>query len=66
MKPILKAPETKRLKLEYHKPLSNFAINFNLRRCKWAEPGNALALRAVGLLFQTQVGRCRLTLSNPR
>jgi len=32
MKPTLKAPGTKRLKLEHDKLLSNFAFNFNLRR----------------------------------
>jgi serine/threonine protein kinase len=32
MKPMLKAPGTKRLKLEYNKLLSSFAFNFNLRR----------------------------------
>jgi len=32
MNPTLKAPETKCLKLEYHKMLSNFTFNFTLRR----------------------------------
>jgi hypothetical protein len=32
MKPTLKAPRTKRLKLKYDVPLSNFAFKFNLRR----------------------------------
>ena len=32
MKPTLKAPGSKRLKLEHEKLLSNFAFNFNLRR----------------------------------
>jgi hypothetical protein len=35
IKPTLKAPETKRLKLKYDEPLSNFAFNFNLRRFSW-------------------------------
>ena len=30
IKPTLKAPVFKRLKLEHEKPLSNFAFNFNL------------------------------------
>jgi hypothetical protein len=30
--PALKAPETKRLKLKYDDPLSNFGFKFNLRR----------------------------------
>jgi len=32
IKPTLKAPATKRLKLQYDGPLYNFAFNFNLRR----------------------------------
>jgi hypothetical protein len=32
LKPILKAPKTKRLKLKYDEPPSEFAFNFNLRR----------------------------------
>ena len=32
MKPTLKAPGIRRLKLKYAKPLSNFALKFNLRR----------------------------------
>jgi lipoate-protein ligase A len=32
IKPTLKAPGTKRLKLKYDDPLSNFAFKFNLRR----------------------------------
>ena len=31
-KPTLKAPGTKRLKLTYDEPVSNFAFKFNLRR----------------------------------
>jgi hypothetical protein len=33
MKPTLKAPGSKLLKLEHEKLLSNFDFNFNLRRC---------------------------------
>jgi hypothetical protein len=32
IKPELKPPGTKRLKLQYDEPLSNFAFNFNLHR----------------------------------
>ena len=32
IKPTLKAPGTKLLKLQYDKPLSTFAFKFNLRR----------------------------------
>jgi len=35
MKPMLKAPETIRLKLKYYESVSNFAFNFNLRRYSW-------------------------------
>jgi len=31
-KPVLKAPEHERLKLNYDDPLSNFAFHFDLRR----------------------------------
>jgi hypothetical protein len=62
IKPKLKAPGTQRLKLKHAKPLSSFAFNFNLRRYivdvpffDRLESGNL-----------TPVGRCRLTLSNPR
>jgi hypothetical protein len=37
MKPTLKAPGTKRLKLNHDKPLLSFAFNFKLRRCFTAE-----------------------------
>ena len=33
IKPTLKAPGTKRLKLKYDEPLSKIAFEFNLRRC---------------------------------
>jgi len=45
MQPMLKAPGTKRLKLKYDQPFSNFAFKSNLRRyilgcpCYW--PGCA-------------------------
>jgi hypothetical protein len=32
IKPTLRPPGTKRLKLKYDKPLSSFAYNFNSRR----------------------------------
>ena len=32
IKPALKAPGTKRLKMIYNGPVSNFAFNFDLRR----------------------------------
>ena len=33
IKPKLKAPGTNLLTLKYYEPLSQFAFNFNLRRC---------------------------------
>ena len=36
VKPTLKAPGTKRLKLKCDEPLSDFAFNFNMRRCNEA------------------------------
>jgi hypothetical protein len=35
MKPVLKAPGCMLLNLGYDGPLSDFACNFNLRRCTW-------------------------------
>ena len=37
MKPVLKAPGSKRLKLKHDWPLSKFAFNFNSRRYSEAE-----------------------------
>jgi hypothetical protein len=62
MKPTLKAPRAKRLKLKYDEPLSDFAFNFNLRCYTTAEArGVADQVRA-----ELKVRRCRLTLLNPR
>ena len=65
MKPMLKAPRIKRLKLKYDAPVSIFAFNVNLRPYNLAN----LALESVpdsprwrGLM----VGWCGLTVSNPR
>jgi hypothetical protein len=57
IKPTLKAPGPQRLKLEPDGPLSNFAFNFNLCRCN----KGLLDVAVNGV-----VGRCRLTLRNPR
>ena len=56
VKPTLKAPGIKRLKLRYDELLSNFASNFNLRRYI---PGSDQAF------FTSKVGRCRVTVSKP-
>jgi hypothetical protein len=60
MKPKLKVPGTKRFKLYYDAPLSIFAFNFNLRRYTLVEMTPADDARVAA-----EVGRCRLTLSNP-
>ena len=73
MTPMLKPPGTKRLKLEYDGLLSNFGLNFNLRRySKWrrrrggwtsAAPGSVHRRRRATPLRRTPVvGRCRLIL----
>jgi len=41
IKPKLKAPGIKLLKLKYDKPLSDFAFKFNLRRYIMARAGDA-------------------------
>jgi len=64
MKPMLKAPGTKRLKLKYDILLSSFAFNFNLRRyTKLDDFDNACSAYEKAI---DMAGRCRLTLSNPR
>jgi hypothetical protein len=73
MKPMLEPPGTKRMKLYYDGPSSNFAFIFNSRRytkdmVAAMRPGSVtvdLASEAGGNI-ETTVGRCRLTLSNPR
>ena len=49
MTPVLKAPRSMLLKLRYDGPLSNFAFNFNLRRCiKAAQDSLAKKQKALG------------------
>ena len=48
IKPTLKAPGSKRLKLDYDEPLLNFAFKFNLRRCNEACMANPDIARATG------------------
>jgi len=55
IKPKLKPPGGKRLKLKCDVLLLNFAFKFNLRRYNKEIANGRLAM----------VGRCRLTLSNP-
>jgi hypothetical protein len=64
MKPMLKPPGTKRLKLKCDIPLATSAFKVNLRRySKESDP----AWRAMQVKRQAlPAGRCRLTLSNPR
>jgi len=57
----LKAPVTKRYKLKYDGPLSNFAFKFNLRRYTVLRLVKWRWFDRLGM-----VGRCRLTPSNPR
>ena len=61
IKPTLKAPGTKCLKLKYDKLLSNFAFKFKLRRYTMVYD-YTLKVKYAAL---TKVGQCRLTLSNP-
>jgi hypothetical protein len=62
MKPMLKPPGIKRLKLESDEPLSTFGFKIDLRRYTTAQ---ALELAAGLKVSGDPVGRCRLTLSNP-
>jgi hypothetical protein len=64
LKSKLKAPGTERLKLKYNTRLSSLDFKFNLRPYT---PASGLAPQVVVLLWSGgKVGRCRLTLSNPR
>ena len=56
IKPTLKAPGTKRLKLTYHKLLSSFAFKFNLRRYLEVAPVDH---------DDAKMGCCRLNGWNP-
>jgi len=60
-KPALKAPGTKRLKLKYDEPLSNFAVKFMLRRYSEVLQKGGKHMPGV----PPKVRRCRLTVSNP-
>ena len=60
MKPKLKPPGSKRLKLKCGVLLSNFAFKFNLRRYTKDQ-----LYQQVISTTSIEVGRCRLTLSNP-
>jgi len=69
MKPMLKPPGTKHLKLKYDVRLSSFAFEFNLRRSSEGagagseQDDDEVSLRWYG--SYSEVGWCRLTLSNP-
>jgi len=60
IKPKLKPPGAKRLKLECDEPLSKLGFKFNLRRYSWDSRMDTSSA-AAGI----EAGRCRLTLSNP-
>jgi len=74
IKPTLKAPGSKRLKLNFYGPLSNFAFKFNLRRYTKAaggeggdsEGGDGAVEHAAAAVAAPTVRRCRLSLSSPR
>jgi len=61
MKPMLKPPETKHLKLKYDVPSSNFAFKFNLRR--YALVAVLRAARSAGLLDPACLARVSAPLS---
>jgi hypothetical protein len=66
IKPKLKPPGAKRLKLEYDGLVSNFGFKFSLRRYSKV----MFAVDEYNALFggtdMHEEGWCRLTLSNPR
>jgi len=66
MKPKLKPPGTKRLKLTYDKLLSNVAFKSNLRRYILGLTLPGVEVPIMSRSHSTMVGRCSLTLSNQR
>ena len=65
IKPTLKSPGTKRLKLECDKPLSNFALNFNLRRYTKAESTIAAVLPAAAAAIPPAVSALAAAVAKP-
>ena len=80
IKPQLKAPGTKRLKLKYDELLSSFAFNFNLRRYTMNDSrakeargkikalltaNHAWCIHHTMMAEDFKVRRCRLPVSNP-
>ena len=61
IKPTLKPPGAEPLKPKCDGRLSNFAFNFNLRH--YSKPAEEPVVGE--LAGDVEVGRCRLTLSNP-
>jgi len=57
IKPKLKPPGTKRLKLKCDMLLSTFAFKFNLRRCNWAHEIALYVEADVLRPLEYQVGR---------
>ena len=70
IKPALKAPGTYRLKLKCHRPLSDFAVEFNLRRytsaCRPAMGRTWYWWRGWGLPDQTLLVTSPTRIFNPR
>jgi len=60
MKPELKVPGAKRLKLKYDKLLSNVAFKFNLCRYIPAGVGTTFRVQAVDAYGNLKVRQCRL------
>ena len=64
IKPTLKALGIKPLKLKYDELLSSFAFKCNLRRYSWGFDDDEF-VNPQDITEDFEVGRCRLTLSNP-
>jgi len=65
IKPTLKAPGTKRLKLKCDDPLLSFGFNFNLRHCIVEQEPTLFSGSVHDNIAAGKVGRCRLTVLNP-
>jgi len=65
IKPMLKAPGTKRLKRKCGAPLSNFAFKFDLRRYTMVAAALLTGADKTELAAAIKAGRFSLTLSHP-
>jgi hypothetical protein len=64
MKPVLKEPGSKRLKLQCDEPLSNSAFNSNLRRYNKVKAGHRRSRYTCGCFYRAYDDRFRVLLDS--